>query len=321
MKGIEILGCGYAKGEHCITNDDLGKIVDTNDEWIVTRTGISSRYVSEYKNTSDLALEASLSAIADGKIDKEEISLIIVATITPDKFTPSTASILQEKLNLDKPIMAFDINAACSGYVYALQIASSLLKEGETALVVGAEILSKIVDYSDRNTCVLFGDGAGASVIKNTGSDKEVAFFTRSIPDVEHVLYADGVTLNSPLQNDKKDYGYLKMDGKEVFKFAIVAMMGSIETILREVNHVIEDIDLIIPHQANVRIINHVARKLGVDSSKFYVNLSEYGNTSAASIGIALACAKEEGKLKDGMKIVLVGFGAGLTYGASFIEL
>ncbi|NLY21471.1 MAG: ketoacyl-ACP synthase III [Tissierellia bacterium] len=321
MKGIEILGYGYAKAEHRITNDDLEKIVDTSDEWIVARTGISSRYVSENKNTSDLAYEAAIKAIGNAGIDSSEISLIVVATITPDKFTPSTASIIQEKLNLNQPMMAFDINAACSGYVYALEIASKMIDIGETALVIGAETLSKILDYSDRNTCILFGDGAGASIIKKTGTDKSIEFHSRSVPDVNHVLFANGVSQSTPLTNDSKDYGYLEMNGKEVFRFAIKVMQESIESLLNQIDKSIDEIDLIIPHQANIRIISHVARKLKVDIEKFYTNLHEYGNTSAASIAMALACANEEGILREGMKIIIVGFGAGLTYGASYIEL
>lgn len=321
MKTIQLSGCGYAVAEHCISNDDLSKVVDTSDEWITSRTGIRTRYISEKENTSELGYRAALKAIEDANIQKEEIDLIIVATMTPDHFTPSTACLIQEKLGLNgQHVMAFDLNAACSGFLYAMHVATSMLGQYRCALVIGAETLSKVVDWSDRNTCVLFGDGAGAAVLKEDRY-KKVTFFAQSIGDAKGILKAQGITMNAPLTNTNKEYGYLQMDGAEVFRFAIKAMADGIHQVLKQANQSLEEIDLIIPHQANLRIIKSVAKRMKLEEDKFYVNLDRFGNTSAASVAIALAQAKEEGKLQSGMKIVLVGFGAGFTYAASYLEI
>ena len=215
--------------------------------------------------------------------------------------------------------MAFDINAACSGFVYGLQIASYMLKQYTCALVIGAETLSKIIDWHDRSTCVLFGDGAGAAILR-TSATKQMAFFAQSEGDVQGVLQGKGRPIGKPLTNDIQPYAYLTMDGSEVFRFAIKAMQKSIETLMEKEGLSLKDIDVWIPHQANIRIIQHVAKRMHLDLEKFYINLQEYGNTSAASIAIALADAKEKGVLKEGMKVILVGFGAGLTYGAVYLE-
>ena len=320
MENVEIIGVGYAQAQQKVTNLDLSKVVDTNDEWIQKRTGIESRYITKTENTSDLALRASLCAIKDAHIDRKEIDLILCTTTTPDCLTPSTACLVQEKLGLnDSAVMAFDINAACSGFVYGLQIASYMLKQYKCALVIGAETLSKILDWSDRSTCVLFGDGAGAAILK-ASTTKQMAFFGQSKGDAKGLLQLKGWPIAPLLQNKKSVHSYLKMDGKEVFRFALDAMQKSIYMLLERENIDLEDIDLWIPHQANIRIIQHVAKRIGLPLDKVYTNLQEYGNTSAASIAIALADAKEKGVLKEGMKVLLVGFGAGLTYGAVYIE-
>lgn len=322
MKDVKIIGSGYAKAEHCITNFDLEKVIDTNDEWITTRTGISSRYVSSKENTSDLGYRAALNAIANAKIDVKEIDLIIIATMTPDHFTPSTACLIQEKLGLNEcHVMAFDVNAACSGFLYAMYIASSMLQDYQCALVIGAETLSKLIDWQDRNTCVLFGDGAGAMILRKQQNDNVMEYYAQSIGDSKGTLQADGIALHEPLKNTERTFGYLQMDGSEVFRFAIKAMENATREVLAKANKTIEDIDLIIPHQANLRIIKSVAKRMKLEEDKFYVNLDKFGNTSAASVAIAFAQAYEEGKLRSGMKIVLVGFGAGFTYAASYIEL
>ncbi|MDD3049239.1 MAG: ketoacyl-ACP synthase III [Bacilli bacterium] len=322
MKDIKIIGSGYAIAKHRITNFDLEKVIDTSDEWITSRTGISSRYVSSDENTSDLAYRAAQQAIANASLNVKEIDLIVVATMTPDHFTPATACLLQEKLGLnDCQIMAFDINAACSGFLYAMYIASNMLNDHQCALVVGSETLSKLIDWQDRNTCVLFGDGAGAMLLKKISSNKVMNYYAQSIGDNKGILQANGIALNEPLHNHEKNFGYLQMDGSEVFRFAIKAMQSAIFEVLKKANQSIDAIDLIIPHQANLRIIKNVAKRMKLTEDKFYVNLDRYGNTSAASVAIAYAQAMEEGKLRSGMKIVLVAFGAGFTYAASYIEL
>lgn len=323
MQGLNILGFGYYLPKKKVINNDFIDHIDTTDEWIKTRTGINSRYLSEDENTSKLAYEAAIKAIKNANIDKEKIDLIIVATMTPDNFTPSTACILQGLLGLtENKVMAFDINAACSGFVYSLNVAYSMLNSGiyKCALVVGCETLSKIIDFTDRSTCILFGDGAGA-VVATVSEDKKSYFYTRSKYDEEKVLIAEGISLSNNMNNSVVPDHFLRMNGQEVFKFAINALEDGITEILKRANKTIDDIDVIIPHQANLRIINNVSRKLKLESGKMYVNLDKYGNTSAASIAIALSEGFESGVFKRGMKVILVGFGAGLTWGAVYLEL
>ncbi len=319
MSSIEILGTGFVKAQKKVTNFDLEKRVETSDEWIVQRTGISSRYVSETENTSDLAYKASLQAIEDAHIQKEDIEVIIVATMTPDCMTPSTACLVQAKLGLnDCPVFAFDINGACSGFLYAFQIASDLLSRYHHILVIGSETISKMIDWNDRSTCVLFGDGAGAMVLGR--GDTILYHYANSEGDLQEVLHAQGLPLVHDLQNQGASTHYLNMKGNDVFRFAIRVLKESIENVLDQSGLSIDDIDLIIPHQANYRIISHVAKKMKVDLSKFYMNLQEFGNTSAASIPIAYAMAQREGKIPEKGRVILVGFGAGLTYGATLID-
>lgn len=319
MNQIKILGSGIAKANQKITNFDLEKRVDTSDEWIVQRTGISSRYVSVGENTSDLAVRAALQAIDNAQIQKEDIDVIIVATMTPDCMTPSTACLVQAKLGLnDYPILAFDLNAACSGFLYAFQVASDLLNRYQNILMIGSETLSKMIDWNDRSTCVLFGDGAGA-VIMSRGQSK-LYHYANSEGDLNGVLKAEGLPLIEHLENHQPIQSFLTMQGNDVFRFAVRVLKESIEQVLELAQLSIDEIDLIIPHQANLRIINHVAKKMKVDISKFYVNLQDYGNTSAASIPIAYALARQEGLIDEHKRIILVGFGSGLTYGATLID-
>ena len=319
MNQIKILGSGIAKANQKITNFDLEKRVDTSDEWIVQRTGISSRYVSVGENTSDLAVRAALQAIDNAQIQKEDIDVIIVATMTPDCMTPSTACLVQAKLGLnDYPILAFDLNAACSGFLYAFQVASDLLNRYQNILVIGSETLSKLIDWNDRSTCVLFGDGAGA-VIMSRGQSK-LYHYANSEGDLNGVLKAEGLPLIEHLENHQPIQSFLTMQGNDVFRFAVRVLKESIEQVLELAQLSIDDIDLIIPHQANLRIINHVAKKMKVDISKFYVNLQDYGNTSAASIPIAYALARQAGLIDEHKRIILVGFGSRLTYGATLID-
>lgn len=319
MNSIEILGTGFVRAQKKISNLDLEKRVDTSDKWIVQRTGISSRYVSETENTSDLAYQASLQAIEDANIQREDIDVIIVATMTPDCMTPSTACLVQAKLGLnDCPIFAFDINGACSGFLYAFQIASDLLSRYEHILVIGSETISKMIDWNDRSTCVLFGDGAGAMILGRGAT--QLYHYANSEGDTQQALQADGLSLVQDLQNNEPSTHYLNMKGNDVFRFAVRVLKESIEHVLAQSNLTMDDIDLVIPHQANYRIISHVAKKMKVDLSKFYMNLQEFGNTSAASIPIAYAMAQREGKIPANGRVILVGFGAGLTYGATLID-
>lgn len=323
MDQIQLLGCGYACPKQKITNQQLETLIDTSDEWIVQRTGIHARYVATKETTSYLAAQAAQAAIKDAKIDQKEIKVLIVATLTADQPMPSTACLVQEQLKMmDQPLMAFDLNAACSGFLFALQCACGLLKENECAVVIGAENLSKIIDWQDRSTCILFGDGAGAAVIKKSSEGKPIWHFAQSKGDPKRVLDIPGKSLSTiPCVNVEESYRYLHMDGKEVFRFAVGAMEEAIQQVLKQSGYTLEDIDLIIPHQANIRILMSVARHMKVEMNRFYVNLDRFGNTSAASVPIALSQAKEEGRLQKGMKIILVGFGGGLTYAASLLEL
>ncbi|MDO4813615.1 MAG: beta-ketoacyl-ACP synthase III [Gemella sp.] len=315
---MKILASAKSLPSKVVTNDDLSKIVDTSHEWIVQRTGIEERRISE-KNTSDLAYEAASLAIEKAGIDKNSIDLIICATATPDNKFPSVACLVQEKLGLPDSVTAFDLNAACTGFIYGLKVASAMLSTyHKRALVIGAEVLSKIIDYSDRNTCVLFGDGAGAVVLEADGKNTE--FFTKSLGQEEN-LYAKASDLNLELDKTSVEEGFLKMNGSEVFKFAVAAMEEAVRGVLAQNELDLDNVKLIIPHQANKRIIDFVAKKLKQDKEKFYINLNKYGNTSAASIAIALDEALEEKKLVSGDKVLLVGFGAGLTWGATILEI
>lgn len=319
MNSIKILGTGYAKAQKKISNFDLEKRVNTSDEWIKQRTGISSRYVSETENTSDLGVRAAIQAIENAHIQKEEIQAILVATMTPDCMTPSTACLIQAKLGLnDQQIFALDINAACSGFLYAFQIACELLDRFENILVIGSETLSKMINWDERETCVLFGDGAGAMII--TKGHRRVYHYANSQGDTQEVLHTPGLPLIQNLENVSPIPHYLSMQGKEVFRFAIKVLKESIEEVLKQSQLSIKDIRCIIPHQANYRIISHVAKKMNIDISKFYINLDEFGNTSAASIPIAYAQAKEKGIVTDNDHVIFVGFGAGLTYGATLLK-
>ncbi|MEG2684502.1 MAG: beta-ketoacyl-ACP synthase III [Erysipelotrichaceae bacterium] len=322
MKNIKICSSGYYAPDNIVTNIDLEKIIDTSDEWITTRTGIKQRHISVDQNTSDLAYLAAKRAMDRVNVDPKLIRYIVVATFTPDCITPSTACILQAKLGLnDSNVMAFDINAACSGFEYALKVTTKLLEEGEYALVIGADVCSKVLDFSDRATCVLFGDGAGAMLLTNTPTNKRMFHYCASKGDTEGYLKANSLKLNSEYKQNLDFNYYLEMNGTEVFKFAVKAMEQSIKNVCKQANVAVEDLDYIIPHQANYRIIAYVAKKMKIDIDKFYLNVAEYGNTSAGSIPLAYARMDELNLLKEDMKIVLVGFGAGFTWAASYIEL
>ena len=324
MENAKIIGFGLYTPKNLVENERLQEFLETSDEWIRSRTGIERRYISLDENTSDLAVEASKKALNQAGLSAEEIDLIIVATVTPDNFTPSTACIVQDKLGA-KNAWAFDINAACTGFIYALKLGRSLIRSGEAknALIIGAETLSKALNWEDRGSCVLFGDGAGAIVLTSTEEDCGIKCVNvKSDGSKGDSLVIQGLPLNSPFKDGREvSKNYINMNGREIFKFATKVMEESIVEILEKENIKIEDISAIIPHQANLRIIDYVVKRLGIPREKFVTNLQNYGNTSGASIPIALCESINEGNLKKGDKIIMVGFGGGLTWGAALIKL
>lgn len=324
-QAVGILGTGSYLPEKILTNFDLEKIVDTNDEWIVSRTGIRERRVADKTMaSSDLAYEASLKAIESAGISPEEIDLIIVATVTPDTAFPSTACILQDRLGAKKAA-AFDLSAACTGFLYGVTTAAQFIKNGyyKYALVIGVECLTKIVNWEDRNTCVLFGDGAGAIVM---GPTEEGFGF------LSYELGADGSggdLLQQPgggsripasIESVQAKQHFVTMNGGEVFKFAVRVMEQVSESVLKKAGLTKEDVDLLVPHQANLRIIEAARKRLGLTQEKVVVNVDKYGNMSSASIPVALDEAFRNQRINRGDTIVLVGFGGGLTWAGSVVR-
>ncbi|WP_141500809.1 beta-ketoacyl-ACP synthase III [Paenibacillus luteus] len=321
---VGILGTGKYVPERILSNKELEAMVETNDEWIVTRTGIKERRLAAADEaTSDLALYASQKAIAAAGLTAEDIDLIIVATITPDMFFPSTACLLQDKLGAKKAA-AFDLSAACSGFIYGLATGSSMIASGmyKHVLVVGAETLSRITDYTDRNTCILFGDGAGAVVLGQVEEGRGFQSFKLGADGSGGDLLkvsGGGSRIPATEESVQTKQHYIHMAGNDVFKFA-VRIMGSVaEEALEMAGIAKEDISLLVPHQANIRIIQSALNRLNLSEDKAMINLDQYGNMSSASIPVALAEAVEQGRVKEGDKIVLVGFGGGLTWGASVL--
>ena len=319
MVNSKILATGSYIPEKVYTNDYLSTIVDTSDEWITERTGIKERrIVSENELTSDLACKACEDAIKSAGINLEEIDAIILATTTPDMTLPSTSAIVQKKLGIKNNCFCFDIQAVCSGFVYALTVADNFIKAGtiKKALVVGAESMSKIIDWSDRNTCVLFGDGAGAVILEAT-EDKSKGILASSLHC--NGEYMDLLkTTGGPCLN--QETGFLEMQGREVFKLAVNKMFDSIQESLQKANLTLEDIDLLVPHQANKRILDSLAKKLGVPEDKVIITLDKHGNTSAGSIPLALDFANKSGKLKDNDVFVMEALGGGLTWGSVVVR-
>lgn len=310
--------------EKILTNSDLEKMVETNDEWIVSRTGIRERHIAApHEATSDLAYEAALKALDSAGMRAEDLDLIIVATVTPDSTVPSTACILQDKLGA-KGAAAFDLSAACSGFVYGLATASGFIQNGmyNNALVIGADTLSRITDYNDRNTCVLFGDGAGAVILGEVPEGRGFQSFDLgaegsggSLLNIE----AGGSRLPASHQTIEDKKHFLYMNGREVFKFAVRVMGTATERVLTKAGLGKENIDLFVPHQANIRIIQSAMQRLDLPPEKCVINVDKYANTSAASIPLALVEAAEEGRVKEGDTLLMVGFGGGLTWGASVL--
>lgn len=320
---MSLIATGSYAPKLSLENDHLTKLVDTSSEWIEKRTGIKKRNISSGENTSDLAYKAAQVAIENSGVSIEEIDLVLVATITPDHFTPSTASIVQGKLGI-KNAVAFDLSAGCTGFVYALGVASSMIGKGiaKNALVIGSEVLSKVIDYSDRNTCVIFGDGAGAIVLTKDLNEKIKDIYLQGEYDTGHNIQIQSVNVNNPLftADEESSLPKLSMNGGEVYKFALGALSELIQVLLDRNNISSEEIKYVVPHQANFRIIEAVSKKLNIDINKFYVNIENYGNTSSASIPIALAEMNNKGLLQKGDKIILAGFGAGLTWGSVLLE-
>ncbi len=320
-----ILATGRYLPEKVLTNADLEKMVETSDEWIVTRTGIKERRISRQDEaSSDMATAAAQQALDKAGIAAEQVDLIIVATVTPDMFFPSTACIVQEKLGA-KCAAAFDLSAACSGFLYGTSVAAQFVSSGtyRYALVIGVESLSKIVDWSDRSTCVLFGDGAGAAVIGPVEEGNGFLSFELGADGGGAELLkleAGGSRIPVPKVEPGSRENYIHMAGGEVFKFAVRAMNTASDQALLKAGITKEDVDFLVPHQANLRIIDSAVKRLGLPYDKVVVNLNRYGNMSSASIPVALDEAVSEGRIKDGDMLVLVGFGGGLTWGASVIK-
>ncbi|MFB9329662.1 beta-ketoacyl-ACP synthase III [Paenibacillus aurantiacus] len=321
---VGIIGTGKYVPERILTNHDLEQMVETNDEWIVTRTGIRERRIAAPEQaTSDLAFHAAEAALRASGVAAEDLDLILVATITPDMFFPSTACLVQEKLGAKKAA-AFDLSAACSGFIYGLATASNMIATGmyKHVLVIGAECLSRITDYTDRNTCILFGDGAGAVVLGRVPEGRGFKSFELGADGGGGELLnvrGGGSRLPSTKESVDSKAHYLFMAGNEVFKFAVRIMGGAAEEALRKAGMDKSEIDLLVPHQANIRIIQSALNRLELSEEKSMINLDKYGNMSAASIPVALAEAVEQGRVQEGDKLVLVGFGGGLTWGASVL--
>jgi len=320
-----ILGVGKYLPEQVLTNADLERMVDTTDEWITTRTGIKERRIaSDNEATSDMAVKAAKDALNNAGLEPKDIELIIVATITPDMFFPSTACVLQEKLGADNA-PAFDIAVACSGYIYGLTIADQFIKSGmyKHALVVAAEKLSSVTDWEDRGTCVLFGDGAGAAVlgpVEKGGILNSTLGADGSKGDLLQ-LPAGGSRMPASFKTVENKLHTIKMEGNVLFKHAVKIMAEAAQKVTEPLGLKGDDIDIIIPHQANIRILNAVAKRLGVDPhEKLYLNIEKYGNMSAASSAVALTEAVQEGRIKKGDTILMDAFGGGLTWGALIIE-
>lgn len=325
MQSIGIKGMGYYVPENVFTNFDFEKIIDTSDEWIRTRTGIiERRFASKEQATSDLATEASLKAIKNAKINKEDVDMIILATTTADYIAQGAACIVQNKLGLKK-IPCFDLNAACTGFIYGLEVAYSLVKSGlyKNILVIGAETLSRIVDMQNRNTCVLFGDGAAAAIIGEVEKGYGFLGFSIGAEGEDNMILkvpAGGSKKPNNEETIKNRENFVIMKGQDVFKFAVSTLPKVTSDALEKAKLKVNDLSMVFPHQANLRIIESAAKRMKFPLEKFYMNLSRYGNTSSASVGIALGEAIEKGLVKKGDNIALTGFGGGLTYGSTIIK-
>ncbi len=309
--GLKIVATGRALPRRVVTNDEMSKMVDTSDEWIRTRTGIGQRHLCEEESCRSLAIAAAKQALEESGVAPEDIGYVVVATSTADTPFPSNACMVQKALGLSKETMAFDMAAACTGFLYGLTVCHRLLCGGQKpyALLVGSEQLSRIVDFSDRSTCVLFGDGAGAAVL----GLQEGAFYS--------MAWSDGNDVALSCNGIGKEDQYLRMEGKDVFRFAVKAIPQGIEEVLKEAQLTMDDISLVVCHQANERIIDYVRRRYPGHEEKFYVNIQRYANTSAASIAIALDELRRTEHWRTGEKVLCVGFGAGFTWSSALLTI
>lgn len=323
--GTRLIGTGSYMPDLKLTNEMLESMVDTNDEWIVKRTGIRERRIAQNTATWELALEAGRRALEDAALDASELDLIIVGTATPDFFTPSVSCMVQGKLGASKA-MAFDLSAACSGFVYSVDVADSFIRAGKAknVLVICAETLSRIIDYTDRSTCVIFGDGAAAAVFQASEQEGVLTTYMRANGTLGECLKAQCLPVEDPLAQVPRavcDHRFLKMAGSDVFRFTASAVPEAIDAVLHQANMTADQIDWFVLHQANVRILQMVTTRYGLDPKKVYVNIDRYGNTSGVSVALCLDEMRKNGQLKAGQHIVISGFGGGLTYGAALIRI
>jgi 3-oxoacyl-[acyl-carrier-protein] synthase III len=321
---ISITGIGSHAPERVMTNEELAAMVDTSDEWIVERTGIRERRVAAPEEAlSDLALPAAKAALAQAGLEASAVDLIIVATVTPDMLFPSTGAILADRLGATDAA-AYDLSAGCTGFVYAVVQAHGMVASGlaRNALVIGGDVLSKVVDWTDRSTCVLFGDGAGAVVLERVEKGGFLGFELGADGSGGPQLYipAGGSRAPATAETVATKQHFAKMNGREVFKFATRVLVDSAEKVLDECGASVDDVDVYVPHQANVRIIEHARRKLGIPEGRTVVNVDRYGNTSSGSIPLALSDAEADGRLLPGELVLMTGMGAGLTWGSALME-
>jgi len=325
LRTVSIIGTGSYLPEKVLTNEDLSRIVDTNDEWITTRTGIKERRVAakdEY--TSDMAAKAALKAIEQANISPEEINLILVATATPDMLFPATACFVQKKIGATGAA-CLDISAACAGFLFGIEIAEQFITSHtyDTVLVIGADKLTSITNWTDRNTCVLFGDAAGAAILRHRGgSHGVITTHIGSYGQYSGILFMPGGGSRCPITRENVDLNLatIHMSGKEVYKQAVTAMVSAAQKAVEQAGLSVQDIACVIPHQANLRIIEGIADRLDIPLERFYVNLDRYGNTSAAAVAVALDEANRTGRIKPGDYILMVVFGGGLTWASTVIE-
>lgn len=317
----KIIGTGSYLPKNKMTNDDIANLVETNDEWIRERTGIGARHIVQDETTVSMAVMAAREALEAAKLKSEEIDLIIVATVSADNLLPSTACSVQKEIGAENAV-AFDLNAACSGFLFALNTADAYIKAGtyKNALLIGVETLSKIIDWRDRGTCILFGDGAGAAVVAASETPGVLAGIQGANGAGGDVLKCEGRTNNNPYVKGDLTPGYVAMEGQEVFKFAVKKVPECIDEVLEKANESVENVDLFILHQANLRILNSISKRKKIPMEKIPVNLDECGNTSAASVPILLDQANKAGKIKENDLVLLAGFGAGLTWGSALIR-
>jgi 3-oxoacyl-[acyl-carrier-protein] synthase III len=321
---VSITGLGSHVPERVVTNDDLSTLMDTSDEWIVERTGIRERRIAAPEEAlSDLALPAAREALEDASLKGSELDLVIVATVTPDMAFPATAAILADELGADDA-GAYDLSAGCTGFMYAVAQAYGMLAGGlaQRALVVGGDVLSKIMDWTDRRTAVLFGDGAGAVVMERVGKGGFLGFELGADGSGGPQLYLPAGGSRTPATEESvaERLHFVQMNGREVFKFATRVLVSSAEAVLAECGRTVDEVDVYVPHQANVRIIDHATRKLGIPEDRVVIDVDRYGNTSSGSIPLALADAKADGRLAAGRLVLMTGMGAGLTWGSGLIE-